>query len=95
MNLGQKSSVIKSALGVKNSMPSLSLGVKSQAPHITTSSVHHNDTSAGIINESNGNNTHREPMMGVKLPHHKVNHNRNYLEKATKIKHEKGVNKFV
>ena len=45
-----------------------------------------------IRNESNSNNMHREPILGVKLQSHKANHNRNYLEKATKIRQPNNVN---
>ena len=54
-----------------------------------------NHTSNGIINNnSNSNNSHHEPIKGINLPHHKVNHNRNYLEKAHKIISEKSRNHF-
>ena len=96
MHLGQKSQRIISSLGVKSSIPHLSLGVKSYSPQLDVDSLIKNHTPDGIIrNESNSNNMHREPILGVKLQSHKVNHNRNYLEKATKIRHEKGRNHFA
>ena len=93
MHLGQKSQRIISSLGVKSSIPHLSLGVKSYGPQLDVDSLIKNHTPDGIIrNESNSNNMHREPILGVKLQSHKVNHNRNYLEKATKIRQPNNVN---
>ena len=93
MHLGQKSSFIKSALGVKKSIPHLSLGVKTQVPNYIVASSNHSNSSDGIIrNDSNGNNTHREPMLGVKLPHSNVSRNNNNLEKATRIRHPNNTN---
>ena len=96
MNLGRKSSVITSSLGVKNSKPSLSLGVKqSHNPNMDMDNLMKQYTTDGIINnQSNSNYAHYEPIKGVNLPSHKVNHSRNYLEKAHKIKSEKSRNHF-
>ena len=95
MYLGQKSQRITSSLGVKSSTPYLSLGVKSHSPQLDADLIK-SHTSDGIIrNESNSNSMHREPIIGIKLPSHKVNHNRNYLEKASKIRHEKNRNHFA
>ena len=96
MNLGRKSSVITSSLGVKNSKPSLSLGVKqSHNPNMDMDNLMKQYTSDGIINnQSNSNYAQYEPIKGVNLPSHKVNHNKNYLEKAHKNKSEKGKNHF-
>jgi len=97
MNLGRKYSVITSSLGVKNSKPSLSLGVKqSHNPHMDTDNVIKQYTLNGIINnQSNSNNTHYEPIKGINLPNHKVNHIKNHLEKSNKIISEKSRNHFA
>ena len=97
MNLGNKSSLITSSLGVKKSVPSLSLGVKqSHNPQMDSSNLVKNYTSDGMINNhSNSNHSRRDPIKGISLPHTKVNHTRNHLEKASKIRHEKYRNHFA
>lgn len=95
MHLGQKNSVVSSSLGVKNSKPTKSLGVKSHAPQLDADLIKSYTSDGIIINESNSNNTQREPILGVKLQSHKVNHNKNYLEKASKIRNEKSRNHFA
>ena len=96
MNLGRKSSVITASMGVKNSKPSLSLGVKqSHNPNMDTDNLMRANTSDGIINnQSNSNDTHYQPIKGVNIPHHKVIHKRNSLEKPHKIITEKSRNHF-
>jgi len=99
MRLGVKSQVITSSLGVKNSRPTLSVGVKqSHNPHSDVGNLVKHHTSDGIIhNESNSNDTHREPIKGIQLPSHKsnVNLSRNSLEKAHKIKKSSENNHFT
>ena len=93
MHLGQKSQRIISSLGVKSSIPHLSLGVKSYGPQLDVDSLIKNHTPDGIIrNESNSNNMHREPILGVKLKSDKVKYNNNNLEKASRIRHPNNVN---
>ena len=92
MFLGQKSRRIISSLGVKSSIPHFSLGVKSYGPQLDDSLIK-NHTPDGIIhNNFNSNSMQREPILGIKLQYHKVNHNGNYLEKARKIINEKNRN---
>ena len=97
MNLGSRSSIITASLGVKASNPSLSLGVRqSHNPHMDTDNLVKQYTSNGIINnQSNSNNNNYQPIKGINLPSHKVNHNRNYLEKPHKIRNEKDRNHFA
>ena len=96
MNLGQKSSLTSSILGVKNSVPSSSLGVKNQSTNMSTVNLNNNQISDGVIrNDSNGNNMQREPMLGVKLPSSKGYQNKSNLEKATKLRHNKGMHQYV
>ena len=93
MHLGQKSQRIISSLGVKSSIPHLSLGVKSYGPQLDVDSLIKSHTPDGTIrNESNLNNMHREPILGVKLKSDKVKHNNNNLEKATRIRHPNNLN---
>ena len=93
MFLGQKSQRIISPLGVKSSTPCLSLGVKSYSPQLDIVSLIKSHTPYGTIrNESNSNNMHREPILGVKLKSDKVKHNNNNLEKATRIRHPNKTN---
>lgn len=95
MYVGVKKSISSSSLGVKNSKPSLSLGVKSNGPQLDADLIKSYTSDGIIVNESNSNNTQREPILGVKLQTHKVVHNKNYLEKASKIRHEKSRNHFA
>ena len=96
MHLGRKSSMIMSSLGVKNSRLFSSLGVKqSHNPQMDTDNLVKQYTSNGIINnQSNSNNNNYQPIKGINLPSHKVNHNRNYLEKPHKIRNQKDRNHF-
>lgn len=96
MSLGRKTSVVLSSLGVKNSRLYHSLGVKqSHSPNIDVDSLIRNQTSNGIINNtSNSNENNKQPIKGVNLPYHHVAQNKNYLEKAHKIRNEKDRNHF-
>ena len=97
MQLGRKSQNITSSLGVKNQRVTLGLGVKqSHNPHMESDIPHKNNSSNGITNQSNSTNNSHQPIKGVQLPYHKVEpNNRNYLEKAHKIKRYSDRNKFI
>ena len=90
MKLGLKSQVLGSALGVKNSKPTSSLGVKqSHNPNAEIENLIRANTQDGSIhNESNSNDTHKQPIKGIQLPPHKNNikSNRNSLEKKHKVR---------
>ena len=96
MSLGRKTSVVLSSLGVKNSRLYHSLGVKqSHSPNIDVDSLIRNQTSNGIINNtSNSNENNKQPIKGVNLPYHQAAQNKNFLEKAHKIRQEKDRNHF-
>lgn len=95
MHLGQKNSIVSASVGVKNSKPSLSLGVKSHSPQLDADLMKSYTSDGIIVNDSNSNSAQREPILGVKLQSYKVNHNKNHLEKASKIRNEKSRNYFA
>ena len=97
MQLGRKSQVITKSLGVKNSKPTSNVGIKqSHNPHMDSDYLVKDNTANGIINHSNSNNNSLQPIKGVQLPYHKVEiRNRNYLEKAHKLKQSSDRNHFT
>ena len=97
MHLGRRPSIRTASLGVRNLRSSFSLGVKqSHNPHMDVDNLVRQHTPNGIINNhSNSISSQREPIIGINLPQTKVNHARNYLEKAHKIIPEKKRNLFA
>ena len=97
MQLGRKYQNITSSLGVKNQKVSLGVGVKQNHNlHMDSDNSIKDNSANGIINHSNSNVNSYQPIKGISLPSHKVETtNRNYLEKAHKIKRSSDRNNFI
>ena len=97
MQLGRKSQKITKSLGVKNQKVTLGLGIKqSHNTSMDSMNLHKESTANGITNHSNSTINNYQPIKGIQLPYHKVEiKNRNYLEKAHKIKRSSDRNNFI